>query len=272
MAQTNVRWFFNFSKWTPTYHELLLATSCIQPEEKVRLSKFVFQKDFKSSLIGLLLMRKFVSQVLAKPYNDITFVRNNKGRPVVESNDSVSFNVSHQGDYTVLAGHFSSLLLGVDVMKLEYSGGKPVSEFFRIMNRNFSTPEWKQIYSFSNEKDQVKTFCRLWALKESYVKATSIGITIKLNEVSFRINSPLNTFNVVTDTELFYKDKKLHNWHFQEMLIDDDHCVAVASDSEIETVVFQEISFNDLMKDAKPLLESDERYCLEYFKKENKPC
>jgi hypothetical protein len=54
---------------------------------------------------------------------------------------SILFNVSHQGDLAVLAGVTGCLpghSLGVDVMKFEYSGGKTLSEFFRIMTRNFS--------------------------------------------------------------------------------------------------------------------------------------
>jgi phosphopantetheinyl transferase len=54
---------------------------------------------------------------------------------------SILFNVSHQGDLAVLAGATGCLpghSLGVDVMKFEYSGGKTLSEFFRIMTRNFS--------------------------------------------------------------------------------------------------------------------------------------
>jgi phosphopantetheinyl transferase len=54
---------------------------------------------------------------------------------------TILFNVSHQGDLAVLAGVTGCLpghLLGVDVMKFEYCGGKTLSEFFRIMARNFS--------------------------------------------------------------------------------------------------------------------------------------
>ncbi|XP_066260029.1 L-aminoadipate-semialdehyde dehydrogenase-phosphopantetheinyl transferase [Euwallacea similis] len=269
MSQSSVRWCFNLSKWSPTYPELLLATSCIQPEEKLRLGRFVFAKDFKSSLIGRLMMRKFASESCGKKYENLTFIRDERGRPLLSPTESVTFNVSHQGDYTVLAGEVDSdVLLGIDVMKLEYTGGKPLSEFFRIMDRNFSTIEWGQIYSSS---DQLKTFCRLWSLKESYTKAIGLGITVKLNEISFQLTSPLSMNKSVCNTKLFVNGREMVEWRFSEILLDEFHCVAVATNKEVADVRFRELNFGGLMQNARPLLPPDEGYCLEYFKKPERP-
>ena len=41
-----VFFFFNFKEW-------LLGTSCVQPEEKERIMKFVFKKDAKSALASI---------------------------------------------------------------------------------------------------------------------------------------------------------------------------------------------------------------------------
>jgi phosphopantetheinyl transferase len=77
-------------------------------------------------------------------YASIQLARDDRGKPFLASktNPEVLFNVSHQGDYTVLVGahgvNTEEHQLGVDVMKLEYLGGKNQEEFFRIMNRNFS--------------------------------------------------------------------------------------------------------------------------------------
>lgn len=154
---------FNFTKWNPSEADMLLCSACIQPEEKERLTRFVFKKDLKSSLIGLLMMRKFVSEALNKKYNEIKFTRDEKGKPVLEDcqfNGQLSFNVSHQGNYTVFAGEQDNVLLGVDVMKFDYSGGKSVSEFFRIMARQFSPQEWINIKAAGDERKQIRMFCR----------------------------------------------------------------------------------------------------------------
>lgn len=273
MSKTSARWFFNLSKWSPTHQEMMLATACIQPEEKERLAKFVFKKDFKSSLVGRLMMRKYVSEICDVCYKDIKFVRDDRGRPVYETltGQNIIFNISHQGDLTVLAGEVGDILLGIDVMKLEYTGGKPLSEFFRVMNKTFSTAEWKQIYSYKTGKDQINTFCRLWSLKESYVKALGVGITIKLQDLSFKLLTPLKVGTYVRDTELYIKDEKLEGWEFEETLIDEDHCVAVATNKKIGGAAgFREVSFGFVTEKAEPLLVLDENYALDYFRKMDK--
>lgn len=271
MTNTSVRWAFNFTKWNPSHSDMLLASSCIQPEEKDRLARFYFKKDLKSSLIGRLMMRKFVCQSTDKKYNEIKFLRDDKGKPILSESDKypeLSFNVSHQGDYVVFAGERSETKLGVDVMKLEYCGGKSLQEFFRLMTKHFSPHEWATIKSNGDEKQQMGMFYRHWCLKESYVKAIGVGITINLQNISFKINTKsLDKNLVVNDTELFVEGEKL-DWEFQEMLLDDHHCVAVAlSRNGGDGVVFREIGFSELVEGCIPLLPSDEQYCLSYFKK-----
>lgn len=62
-----------------------------------------------------------MSEYLNIPYNEVTLVRTEKGKPFITGRtdvDKFSFNVSHQGDYAVLAAQ-GNCQLGVDVMKLE---------------------------------------------------------------------------------------------------------------------------------------------------------
>lgn len=272
MANKNIRWAFNFSKWSPKYSDIMLSTTCIQSDEKERLSRFVFKKDFKSSLIGRLLMRKFVHEATLYPYNDIRFLRDERGKPVLSiPHSNLAFNVSHQGDYVVLAGNVGDIL-GVDVMKLEYTGGKSVRDFFHVMRRQFSENEWITIKNCGNEKDQIAMFCRHWCLKESYVKAVGVGITVNLQDISFKINTPaLSKERVTADSELYVEGVQ-RQWCFEEMLINDEHCVAVARPSNVCTTnmeLFREIDFDTVVLNAVPLLEQDVTYCAQYFNKLN---
>lgn len=273
MNHKSIRWCFNFQKWNPSKQDLLKATSGIQIEEKERLDKFVFKEDFKSSLIGRLMMRKFVNETLQIPYNEIAFVRDEKGKPILKLPEgiqkNISFNVSHHGKFTVLAGEVGSNIIGTDVMKLEYTGGKTLSEFFRIMTRHFSPTEWATIKGCNTSDEQIAMFCRHWSLKESYVKAVGVGITINLQDISFKINSGhLSQDDLVSNTELYIKNEK-QDWVFQEMLIDKEHCVSVAlpEGQKYENQLFQELTFQNLTLNLLPLLPEDEAYCERFFKK-----
>ncbi|CAG2054701.1 unnamed protein product [Timema podura] len=209
----SARWAFNVAAWQPTESQYLLASSCIQEEEKSRIGRFVFKKDAKASLTGRLLLRKYVCDTSGLPYSEINFDRDVNGRPRLVCDDSkrelarsLHFNVSHHGDYAVLAGEVGNVQLGIDVMKIEYTGGKPLSEFFRLMTRHFSMQEWNTIRGVhgTSESKQLAMFIRHWCLKESYVKALGVGITVDLRNISFKVKTPMLTCGAMTcDTQIY---------------------------------------------------------------------
>jgi len=272
-----IRWAFNWKEWNPSEREFEYAISCVQNDEKTRLGKFVFRKDVRASLAGRLLMRKFVNEYTGLPYDKIVFIRDENNKPILKNNSTVvSFNVSHQGSYTVLAGEIRDIRLGVDVMALEYTGGKSISEFFRIMNRNFSSAEWEEIRGSALEKsetEQISMFCRHWALKESYVKALGMGIVVDLRSIDFRTNSDLSEDSIATDTVL-YIDGIKQNWLFEETLLDSQHCVAVAlhdNSLQLHNTMFEIINFDKLIAHAVPLFPLDPQYTTQYFAKSETP-
>ena len=71
-------------------------------------------------------MRFSLSKILGIPSRALLFKRTEKGKPYLVSpvdrsspRCDVNFNVSHQGDYVVLAAERDSSV-GVDVMKVEW--------------------------------------------------------------------------------------------------------------------------------------------------------
>lgn len=277
-----IRWAFNLKTWRPSMEDLLKASACIQREEKERLAKFVFRDDFNASLIGRLLMRKFVNETTDSDYGSIVFGRDLKGKPYIketQGNACVDFNVSHQGSYSVLAGVVvqngsnCQQKIGVDVMKVEYTGGKSLDEFFRIMTRNFSPSEWTSIKKSSQERQKLKTFMRHWCLKESYVKNVGVGITVDLQKISFTTKADLKEGNIVTNTCLDVDGVRQTNWRFEESLLDSEHIVAVALENCRQDVTpkhFETISFTALMENSTPILEYDQEYCQHILAKQYK--
>lgn len=262
------RWAVNLKNFILSKDELIKAVSCIQADEKKRLLKFHFREDFDSSLVGRLLQRKFVNELGNLPYSDIHFSRDEKNKPILNNklNKHIHFNVSHQGNYTVLAGCVSAnpFGIGVDLMKIDYCGGKPISSFFDLMKNNFSDVEWVSINKHSTEKERLKKFMRHWCLKESYVKNIGVGITVDLQKISFEIiEDTLSTFNIVESTILSINDVSLADWKFEEHLIDEDHCVAVAlyGLKEFRTSPFRLITQKELLQNSNRVTEDDDKYC-----------
>lgn len=49
-----IKWAFNFRAWQPTRSEWMFCGQCIQSEEKDRIQRFVFKKDAKAAMVGLI--------------------------------------------------------------------------------------------------------------------------------------------------------------------------------------------------------------------------
>ncbi|XP_042313125.1 L-aminoadipate-semialdehyde dehydrogenase-phosphopantetheinyl transferase isoform X2 [Sceloporus undulatus] len=227
------RWAFACSAWAPGRQEWLLAMRLIQPEEKQRLAQFAFNRDAKAAMAGRLLIRKLIAEKLKVPWNKIQLERTSKGKPVLANDLSstdanFSFNISHQGNYTVLAAE-PDCQVGIDVMKTSLPGSGSIPEFFRIMNRQFTEEEWRVITSMNNEWLQLDMFHRHWALKESFIKAIGVGIGFNLQRIEFNVSPvQLEVGKTYTETIMLLDGEEEKEWTFEETRLDDYHHVAVA--------------------------------------------
>ncbi|XP_065898321.1 L-aminoadipate-semialdehyde dehydrogenase-phosphopantetheinyl transferase-like [Dysidea avara] len=265
-----LRWAFNTSIWSPTKEEWVLACSCIQAEEKERISGFVHAKDAKLSMGGRLLIRRALVQLLGLPNTAIKLTRGDRNKPELVGNDNVQFNVSHDGCYVVLAVE-QNRKVGVDVMQMTRRvGASSTAEFFRQMNRQFTEREWQCILREDTEKSQLATFFRLWCLKESYIKAIGRGIGIGLQHMEFTL-SPLtwNQSNTITGSTLTLDGVVVNEWTFEESYLDNEHCVcaAVCCHDNNSPNKFIEVNITDLLTSLKPLHTPNQLDYDKYFTK-----
>lgn len=243
-----VRWYFNCKQWLPVKEEFLLGMSSIQRSERDRIMRFVYKKDVKSALIGRLMIRRCLSNMLSIPDHKIELSRTERGKPILSSAWDIEreqhftsdgrqfdFNLSHDGDYCVVAGEWSDKV-GIDLSVVR-DHGKPVAEYFQTMFKIFSPQEWLFINgasesgssSASSDDSRLFRFHRLWALKESLVKAEGIGISYDLQRIRFSCNScNLKPGSVVNDTRVFIDGKLRENWIFEESLLDNRSIVSLA--------------------------------------------
>lgn len=290
----SVRWAFRCGSWTPSRSDWLYSARCVQREEKERIGQFVFAKDAKSAMAGRLLLRKFVCERMGVPWSDIRLERSPRGKPYLAAPLQVSpdsglvqgewsFNLSHQGDYAVLAAE-QGMLVGVDIMKTTMPGSSSVPEFFRIMTRQFTEYEWSVIQSAGSEHQQLATFYRHWALKESFIKAIGTGLGFNLQRVEFHLSpEPLTQGHPLRQTKMHLDEEEEEEWIFEESMLDVDHHVAVAlgpagkavtgplPSSLPATTTFTLLSFSDLIGLATPLTEEDPGYWDSFFKKAEAP-
>lgn len=230
------------SGWRPVETEWCKAVQLVQVEEKERVEKFRYQVDMMSSLVGRLMLRGLVIQKLGVENVKVRMSRTERGKPVVDGGcDGWDYNVSHAGDWVVLAANKG--IVGVDVMKLVDSRVDRVEEFFRLMRKQFTDKEWKIIKGNEDDPDKEKLarFFRHWALKESYVKAVGTGLNLDLRTLNFTLGSErLEGGHVETKTNLSIEGRNDDNWRFEESLLDAEHVVSVAVESDESDVFYRE--------------------------------
>lgn len=266
-TSNRVRWVFDCGNWFPSESDWSKVSRSIQLEEKERIGRFVFKRDAKRSIIGQLMIRKFLSEATHLPWSQIKTKRDLNNKPIIEG-FNLNFNVSHDGNYVVLAGE-ENVSVGIDIMKNCYKGGKSLNEFFRLMHRNFHLKEWAYINKGTDMK-KTSSFYRFWCLKESYVKATGTGLTIDLKKICFVPQNELKKDLILNDTKLFINDTLMSDWSFHEYLYD-DYIITVCIKGSITPVNFKLITFQDLISNAEMITEEDENYCKLFLSKEEQP-
>ncbi len=89
--------------------------------------------------------------------------RDKHGKPYIEDHPEVCFNLSHSGEYAVIA--YGDRPVGIDIQEK-----RRVSESFatRILNETE-----KQLYDLT-DADMI---CRVWTMKEAYSKLIGLGLS-----------------------------------------------------------------------------------------------
>lgn len=125
------------------------------------------------------------------------FSHNKYGRPFVSNTEyrHLKFNLSHTKGLVTLAVAFQ-YDIGIDVERITNT-----NKFMEIAHRNFSAKEYIQLKNLPQEA-QLTQFYRLWTLKEAYIKACGVGLTIPLNHFNY-------TFSENDDISItFHPDRK----------------------------------------------------------------
>ena len=168
-----------------------------------------------SSQMQALYVRNYLRKVLSC-YSDLRpeawrFEYGEKGKPSLITEQQIktglNFNISHSQDHLLIAicqTQGQPLQLGVDIEHARSS-----TNIDSIMKHYFSDAELTDLLEL-NKEEQRERFFDLWALKESYIKATGKGLATSLRSFSFDFsNLTKETFLTKQVVELGSSDAKL---------------------------------------------------------------
>ncbi|KAI9090310.1 4'-phosphopantetheinyl transferase superfamily [Phlyctochytrium arcticum] len=176
MSPRLIKWAFNVSNWDPDPVLLSMLTSKLPPTERSRIKEFRFPIDGCRALLGQILIRVAILVLLDDQHlqwDDIDVQRTEFGKPYLARPEgtNVQFNLSHHGDWIIIAAGFGAPL-GVDVAKVELAPSDTITSFFDMFDEYFTRTEWAYIRG------------------RGYVKALGLGLGLELRRIEFTIAGP----------------------------------------------------------------------------------
>lgn len=127
------------------------------------------------------------------------------GKPYFKENKNFHFNISHSGNWAVIA--VAPSIIGVDIQKIHYDRKIDVAK--RILSEN----EMKEFYKYDKIK-RVDMFYKYWVLKESIVKANGKGLYQPFKGISIYFGKNGNCFveNYKENANIFVYDFDNNNY------------------------------------------------------------
>lgn len=94
--------------------------------------------------------------------------------------EGVEFNLSHSGEYVLCSVAPAGEKVGCDI--------ETVKEFRESVAKRFFCPEEYEYMMMQEEDARCETFYRYWVLKESFMKATRLGLAMGLDTFSIDLD------------------------------------------------------------------------------------
>lgn len=193
----------------------------LSTEEKARSRRFVFERDRHRHVVTRVLVRAALSRYAPVEPACWNFRENDYGRPEIAGPvgaGRLRFNVSHTTGF-IVCGVGLERDFGLDVEDLRRSGPT-----FEIANRYFSPIEVEDLRR-QPPGERATRFLEYWTLKEAYIKARGMGLSIPLEQFSFHIGQH-GPIRISFDPQL---DDDPGGWHFELLRPSRHHVLAVAA-------------------------------------------
>lgn len=154
-------------------------------EEQARGQRYYFEKDRRLYLLARVLLRTILSGYQTAAFAAWQFQEDVHGKPSLVPKPGLAplcFNLSHT-DGLVACAVTLERLVGVDV---EHHGRLDLG--MALARSYFAPAEVAHLDMLSPEQQQ-RTLFALWTLKESYLKARGLGLSLPLDACTFTLDS-----------------------------------------------------------------------------------
>lgn len=194
-----------------SYEQSLILYGFLPPERQERVRRAKREDVARKRLYTGAFLQCVLSAETGIPMEYIAYTYGSQGKPEIDyqkletlSKDGTvniegkisygfHFNLSHSGDYAVLA--ISDSPIGIDI---EYKK----NNYEAVAKRCFCREEYENIVAAEDIGGRQRRFLQYWTMKEAYIKYLGEGLKIPLN--SFLINRQEHGLSYVQDRQAWF--------------------------------------------------------------------
>lgn len=193
------------------------AVGLLSADELRRLRRFRVEKPRRRFLAGRAMLRRVLSGYDPRPPATWQFEIARHGRPAIVGDNplNLQFNLSKSSGLVVCA-ITRDAIVGVDVENIRRRAPLDVADTF------FAPAEVAALRALPLER-QPERFFEYWTLKESYIKARGLGLTIPLDQFAFHIEADCSP-RIEIDPQ---QQDDPAAWQFIHVRPSDEHLVAL---------------------------------------------
>lgn len=162
-------------------HEIATFKRLLAPDEIARAERFYFERHHDAFVAARAGLRNTLSRYVRLPPEALAFRYGGAGKPELPelpeqiSGAEVAFNLSHSGDWAILAIARRGPL-GVDIER-----SREMNDAAGLARRYFSAAE-VAVWESLAPAEQTAAFFRCWTRKEAYLKALGDGLRAPLDQ------------------------------------------------------------------------------------------
>ncbi len=169
-----------------------LEWSVLSPEEQARAQRFRFEPDRNRYVFSHGALRLLLGRYLNLKPTEIVFHRGDHGKPTLDHDSDLRFNLSTSHEMALLAVTIQREL-GIDI---EY---RNESHADRQVARQFFSPREIDALNAVPPEKFIEAFFNCWTRKEAYIKAVGLGLNMPLDQfsVSLQPGEPAQLLEVI---------------------------------------------------------------------------
>jgi 4'-phosphopantetheinyl transferase len=153
--------------------ELEKLARALSADERERAARYRWESDRRKFVVGRGWLRQLLGLQLGIAADEIRFCYGTNGKPELDGDRRLSFNLSHAEDL-MLVVICQGYDVGVDVERL-----RPSPEMADLASEFLTRPELDRL-ALVDEPERLVTMYRMWTRKEAWLKARGVGLSVPL--------------------------------------------------------------------------------------------